>query len=210
MTQRTIHRSLLASAVLLASSILPSAALAEGPLDDGSRFHVSGVFKSTAAAMSAGGRGPGSFGGPGSPVLSNRIGLSTGSFGGWTTLGFSRSGVHIDGENITAQTIDVGLGGRYLFKEPGKAQPAPYIYGQAVTKRASADTDDEDLNKALQDFSRYALSAGFGGEVALSKGLSLAAEVGLNHGVVNYDENNVRFMAIQTTIESGIAANVYF
>jgi hypothetical protein len=210
MTQRTIHRSLLASAVLLASSILPATALAEGPLDDGLRFHVSGVFKSTTAGLSAGGRGPGSFGGPGSPVLSNRIGLSTGSFGGWTTLGFSRSGVHIDGQNTTAQTIDVGLGGRYLMKEPGKAKPAPYIYGQAVTKRASADTDSDDLNDLLKDFNRYSLSLGFGGEVALSKGMSLSAEVGLNHDVVSYDEKDARFMAIQTTIESGIAANVYF
>ena len=50
----------------------------------------------------------------------------------------------------------------------------------------------------------------FGGEVAINKGLSLSAEVGLNHDVLNYDENDTRFMTIRTAVESGFAANVYF
>ncbi|HCH63032.1 MAG: hypothetical protein CL927_11070 [Deltaproteobacteria bacterium] len=209
MTPLLFRRILVVGTLLLASIVAPTTALADGPLDDGLRFHLSGVLKSSATGMSTRGGPGGSFGGPTSPAVSNRIGISTGRVGGWTTLGFSRSGVHLDGNNTTARTIDIGLGTRYLFREPGKAKPAPYIYGQGVLKRAAADTDSADLNRAVQDFGRYSLSLGAGGEVAISKGLSLSAEVGLSHDVVNYDEGG-RFMAIRTAVESGFAANVYF
>ena len=209
MTTNLFRRVSMIGTLLLASVVVPAPAHAEGPLDDGLRFHLSGVLKSSATGMSTR-RGPGgSFGGPTSPVVSNRLGISTGRVGGWTTLGFSRSGVHLDGNNTTARTIDIGVGSRYLFRTPGKAKPAPYIYGQGILKRAAADTDSADLNSAVQDFSRYSLSLGLGGEVAISKGLSLSAEVGLSHDVVNYNEGS-RFMAIRTAVESGFAANVYF
>ena len=204
----SMHR--LACALVLASLTTSAPALAEGPLDDGPRFHLSGVVKGSSSGLTPSRRGAGSFGGPTGPTISNRLGVTTGKVGGWATLGFSRNGMHIDGENITARTVDIGLGSRYLFREPGKARPAPYIYGQGVLKRAAADTDNADLNAAIQDFSRYSLGAGFGGEVAIHKGLSLSAEVGLNHDVLNYDENDTRFMTIRTAVESGFAANVYF
>lgn len=204
----SMHR--MAGALALGFLTTSAPALADGPLDDGARFHLSGVVKGSSSGLTPSRRGAGSFGGPTGPTISNRVGVTTGKVGGWATLGFSRSGAHIDGENITARTVDIGLGSRYLFREPGKAKPAPYIYGQGVLKRAAADTDNADLNAAIQDFSRYSLGAGFGGEVAIHKGLSLSAEVGLNHDVLSYDENDTRFMTIRTAVESGFAANVYF
>lgn len=200
----------LAGTLALAFLITSASAQADGPLDDGPRFHVSGVIKGSSAGPTLSRRGPGSLGGPTGPAISNRVGVTTGKVGGWATLGFSRSGAHIDGENITGRTVDIGLGSRFLFREPGKAKPAPYIYGQGVLKRAAVDTDNADLNAAIQDFNRYSLGLGFGGEVAINKGLSLSAEVGLNHDVLNYDEEGNRFMTIRTAVESGFAANVYF
>ena len=62
-------------------------------------------------------------------VDENRIGMSGHSFGGWTTLGFSRSGVHIDGQNTTAQRLADG------------AEPPPPPRPAKVATLSSAELD---------------------------------------------------------------------
>ena len=173
---------------------LPSVSLADGPLDDGLAFSVSAVAKPNANGT----------------AFSNRIGATTESFGGWLSLGFDRTGRHMMGTNSTQQTLNLGLGGRYLFATPGKAKAAPYAYGQALTNRASADSGSDVRDELASDIKRYSLQAGFGGEVAITKGLTVAAELGLQHDVVDYDEKDVRLMSIHTHLDTGILVNVYF
>jgi len=173
---------------------IPGIAAAEGPLSDGPAVSVSAVAKPS--AVGAG--------------FSNRIGMSTESYGGWLTLGYDRSGRHMNGENTTQQTINLGVGGRYLFSAPEKTTAAPYVYAQALTNRASADTGADFRDDLASDLKRYSLFAGFGGEVAVTQALSLSAELGLRHDVMDYDENKIRFMTIHTYVDTGILVNVYF
>ncbi len=191
------------SAALVAAAVpvvlaLPSDALAEGPLDDGPKVHLSAVAKPGAAGVG----------------FSNRIGYTTESVGGFLLLGFDRVGQHSNGTNTTGKTIDIGVGGRFLFAPPGKAKPAPYVYAHANTKRASADLGDSKGQDAAEDVvsdtKRYSLAAGFGGEVAFSQAFSLSVEAGLKHDVMDYEDGDFRQMTIHTSLDTGLALNVYF
>jgi hypothetical protein len=191
-----MHRSVpqLASVSgLILTLALPGVALAEGPLDDSPAFAISAVVRPSDTGTD----------------FSNRIGMTTESFGAWGVLGFDRTGRHVDGNNSTAQSIQLGVGGRYLLRAPAKATAAPYIYGQAMTNRNSAASDREAMDDLASDINRYSLFAGFGGEVAITGALTVAAEIGLQHDVVDY-ENDVRLMSIHTHLDTGLLLNVYF
>jgi|GEM_PF-5600576 len=180
--------------VAAASLALPAVALAEGPLDDTPAFSISAVAKPSLEGVN----------------FSNRIGLSAESFGGWAVVGFDRSGRHINGDNSTRQAIQAGLGGRYLFSTPERSAAAPYIYVQGVTDRRSAQSDRDEVDDLVSDVKRYSLFAGFGGEVAITPALSLAAEIGFQHDVQDYEEREVRLMSIHTHLDTGLVLNAYF
>jgi len=178
---------------LVLTLTVPAAALAEGPLDDAPAFSISAVARPADTGTD----------------FSNRIGMTTERFGAWGVLGFDRTGRHVDGNNSTTQAIQLGVGGRYLLATPAKATAAPYVYGQTTTNRNTSDTDRDAMDDLASDINRYSLFAGFGGEVAITGALTVAAEIGIQHDVVDYDKE-VRLMSIHTHLDTGLLLNVYF
>lgn len=189
-----LARPLASFAAAALAVLTPGLALADGPLDDTPAFSISTVAKPAEMGVS----------------LSNRIGLTSEKVGGWGVIGFDRTGRHVDGNNSTNQVLQLGVGGRYLFSAPERANAAPYVYAQAVTNRRTANTDNDEMDDLIDDVQRYSLFAGFGGEVALTGALSISAELGLQHDVTNFDQDDVRLMSIHTHLDSGLAINVYF
>lgn len=194
---RLLSVSSAAAALALVGSTLlapAEAVAADGPLDETPAFSLSAVAKPGAEGV----------------AFSNRVGLTFDSVGLYAMVGFDRRGAHNNGDNVTGQRIDAGIGGRYLFSQPERAAAAPYVYAQATTDRRSSDTDVDALDDFTSDQKRYSLAAGFGGEVALTPALTIAAELGLAHDVQNYEDGDFRRMTIHTHLDTGLSINVYF
>ena len=143
------------------------------------------------------------------PMMSNRLGVVLGPVVAFGTLGMSSGGDHIDGNTRTSRAIVPGVGVRYHIRPMAPKKASPYIVASAYTKTLQSDVE-KDVDNVLEDVKRSGFKGGFGGEYAFAGAFSVAGEVGLAHDIAKYDDSDLTWMQVSTTVTSTVLLNFYF